>query len=112
MSEVKVAVFNPLNKEPSLLPVIYGFKNGGSHGMLEGVLLAEDGTELGSHLCSNEGFMVSDLGIVKGSRDDRHKTFQKHYPDGYVMEFVWSANISEHVKLNAAIDLANAVEVV
>jgi len=51
-------------------------------------LLAEDGTALGSHLCSAEGYMPHDLGILDGSRPDRHEDFRAHYPDGYRMDFV------------------------
>jgi hypothetical protein len=32
--------------------------------------------------------MEHDLGILEGTRPDRHETFQKHYPDGYRMEFI------------------------
>lgn len=82
------AVYNPNNKPVDELPIIYGFNNGGSPGMLSAILLAEDGTHLGSHCCSDEGYMRNDLGILEGTRSDRHETFQKHYPDGYRMDFV------------------------
>ena len=82
------AVFNPHDKPLKELPVIYGFNNGGSHQMLSGVLLAEDGTGLGDHCCSSESYMRHDLGILDGTRPDRHEDFQKHYPDGYRMDFV------------------------
>ena len=82
------AVFNPHDKPIETLPVIYGFNNGGNPGMLHAVLLAEDGTPLGGHACSSEGYMPHDLGILEGARPDRHEEFQKHYPDGYRMDFV------------------------
>lgn len=82
------AVFNPLNKPVDELPVIYGFNNGGSSGWMSACLIAEDGTGMGGHICSHEGYMEHDLGIIEGSRPDRHKTFQEHYPDGYRMEFI------------------------
>jgi hypothetical protein len=83
-----MAVFNPHGKLISMLPVIYGFNNGGSRGDFEGALMADDGTYLGGHICSSEGFMIGDLGIREGSRPDRHESFRAHYPDGYRMAFV------------------------
>jgi len=97
-----LAVFNPLGKPVAELPVIYGFNNGGPHQFLSAVLLAEDGVELGGHCCSSEGYMPSDLGCLKGSRPDRHEDFQKHYPDGYRMEFVSYCDLPSHARINAA----------
>lgn len=100
------AVFNPQNKKIEELPVIYGFNNGGSPGWFQGVLLAQDGTVLGGHCCSDEGYMYEDLGILEGTRLDRHETFQKHYPDGYRMEFVKYAEFKGHKAINDAMALA------
>jgi hypothetical protein len=100
------AVFNPHNKPLEELPVIYGFNNGGSRGWYSAVAIAEDGTTLGGHCCSDEGYMEGDLGIIEGSRPDRHTTsYQPHYPDGYRMEFVPSEDIKEHEALNQAFAL-------
>ena len=99
------AVFNPNGKPLDELPVIYGFNNGGSPGLFDAVLLAEDGTFLGGHICSSEGYMPHDLGILAGTRPDRHETFKKHYPDGYRMEFIPSDQIKDHKKLNEAFRL-------
>jgi hypothetical protein len=41
--------------------------------------MAEDGTVLGSHLCSHWGYMRHDL----HDRVDRKEACEKHYPDGY-----------------------------
>ena len=82
------AVYNPHDKPVSELPVIYGFNNGGSPGWMSACLIAEDGTGLGGHICSSEAYMEHDLGILEGTRADRHEGFQKHYPNGYRMEFV------------------------
>ena len=101
----KVAFFNPDDTSIEDLPVIYGFNNGGSKGRYSAVLLAEDGTGLGGHVCSSEGYMPHDLGILEGARTDRHEDFKKHYPDGYRMEFVWYADIADHAKLNIAFEL-------
>jgi len=104
------AVFNPLEMPEIELPVIYGFNNGGQAGWMYGVLIAEDGTDLGSHCCSSESYMPHDLGVLEGSRPDRHENdFQKHYPDGYRMEFVGYEAIAEHEKLQAVFELHGEV---
>lgn len=91
-----VAVFNPHSHPLSELPVIYGFNNGGDCCFLGAVLIAEDGTGLGGHACSSEAYMPADLGILEGTRPDRHETFREHYPDGYRMEFVGAAKVKAH----------------
>ena len=105
-----VVIHNPNDREISELPVIYGFNNGGSPGWFSGDLVAEDGTALGGHLCSSEGYMPHDLGILEGSRPDRHEAFRKHYPDGYRMEFVSYGDVSEHEGLKAAFERLEAKE--
>lgn len=98
MNDDNFAVFNPHNKPTEDLPIIYGFNNGGSDrsGGYSGCLIAEDGTGMGGHFCSSEGFMYGDLGILKGHRPDRHEDFQKHYPDGYRMDFVKKSDVKNH----------------
>jgi hypothetical protein len=59
-----LAVFNPHGKPIGELPVIYGLNNGGSPGFMDAVLIAEDGTCLGGHLCSSEAYMAHDLGCL------------------------------------------------
>jgi len=105
----EVEVFNPKDIPEEELPVIMGFNNGGNAGMLYAILLAEDGSGLGSHCCSGEHFMPGDLGILKGTRSDRHEGFQKHYPNGYKMEFVVSEDVKTHEKLNKAFELNKAL---
>jgi len=105
----KVAVFNPKDLDIGELPVIFGFNNGGRPGWFEAVLIAEDGNCLGGHICSDEGYMPNDLGILEGTRSDRHETFQKHYPDGYRMEFVSSEEVKGHVGLQKAFDINKAI---
>lgn len=101
-------VLNPHGKPLNELPVIYGFNNGGSLGWFSAVALAEDGTVLGGHVCSAEGYMPHDLGILAGTKLDRHENdYQKHYPDGYRMEFVPSPEIDAHAGLQEAIRRAN-----
>lgn len=104
----RVAISNPHNKDIAELPTIFGFNNGGPSGWMIAVLLAEDGTPLGSHCCSSEVYMPADLGILEGSRSDRHEEFAKHYPDGYRMEFVSFDDVLTHEKLNAAFALHDA----
>ncbi len=100
-----IAVFNPKNLPVEQLPAIYGWNNGGEPGWYSAVLLAEDGTGMGGHICSDEGYMLHDLGILEGSRPDRHKTFQENYPDGYRMQWVPSDEVKTHPGLEAAYKL-------
>ena len=102
-------VYNPSNIPLEELPVIMGFCNGGGAGFYDAIALAEDGTYLGGHICSHEGYMRGDLGIAKGTRRDRHEAdYKKHYPNGYIMEFVSSDEISTHTKLHQAFKLNQA----
>lgn len=96
------AVFNPLAKPFDELPIIYGFNNGGGPGMLSAVLIAQDGTGLGGHCCSGEGYMRHDLGILEGTRPDRHESFREHYPDGYRMDFITQSEVLTHPGLEEA----------
>lgn len=86
-------------------PKIYCFSNvkGGGEGIA--LAIAEDGTVLGSHYCSHEGFVKMDLGVIEGCRPDRHKTYAAHYPDGYEMEFIPSAEVEAHEGLSKAAEL-------
>lgn len=98
----RIAFFNPHDKPIDELPVIYGFNNGGNPGWYSACLLAEDGEGLGGHVCSSEGYMPHDLGILEGTRPDRHERFREHYPDGYRMEFVPGDQVMTHPGLEAA----------
>lgn len=102
---MKYAVYNPNNKSIEELPFIYGFNNGGQVGFMHAQLLAQDGTPLGSHLCSSESFMYADLGIYEGTRPDRHEHFKEHYPDGYRMDFISYEDVNNHEGLQAAFEL-------
>lgn len=97
------AIYNPQNKSLEELPIIYGFNNGGSSGFLSAQLLAEDGTPLGGHACSSEGYMPHDLGILEGTRPDRHEDFRKHYPGGYMMAFVGYDDVKKNEGLLLAL---------
>ena len=63
--------------DPSL-PAVYLFSNSRSG---DGVAysMAEDGTVLGSHVCSHPGYMRHDL----HDRRDRLERTREHYPNGY-----------------------------
>lgn len=100
--EMKFAVYNPHDKPVDELPAIYGWNNGGSPGWLHAVLLAEDGVGMGGHVCSAEGYMPHDLGLLEGSRPDRHEGFRQHYPDGYRMVWVPTSEVQTHPGLEAA----------
>jgi hypothetical protein len=102
------AVVNPNGVDPATLPVIYGFNNGGGDNWYEALLITEDGHWIGSHLCSHEGYMPNDLGILTGSRSDRHVTFAAYYPDGYRMEFVGYDEFKTHERIKAACALADS----
>lgn len=103
------AVFNPHDRPLAELPIIYGFNNGGSRDWWHAQLIAEDGTGLGGHLCSAEGYMPHDLGILEGTRPDRHETFRQHYPDGYRMAFVPYADVDGHPALKLAFERNKAL---
>jgi hypothetical protein len=103
------AVYNPHNKPVNELPFIFGFNNGGSGSFMFAQLIAQDGAGLGSHLCSSEAYMPADLGILEGTRADRHEGFREHYPDGYRMLFVPSAQIAGCAELQEAFDLNRAL---
>ena len=96
------AAYNPNGRSIDDLPMIYGFNNGGSDDWWVGLLMAEDGTCLGEHVCSHENYMPHDLGILEGSRPDRHETFRNHYPDGYKMTFVRAEDVRDHYGLMQA----------
>lgn len=86
-------------------PKIFAFSNvrGGGDGIAYAI--AEDGTVLGSHWCSHEGYVPYDLGVEAGHRPDRHEGYAKHYPSGYEMEFVQAADVKKHKGLARAFEL-------
>ncbi len=52
--------------------------------------------------------MPGDLGCIEGTREDRHlEDYQKHFPDGYRMEFVGYDDVKTHAGLMAAIEASN-----
>lgn len=100
-------VFNPKELPLESLPAIYCFNNGGPPEFLQALAISADGKVLGDHCCSHEGYMPYDLGVIEGTRPDRHEqSYQKHYPNGYRMEFVPSEDIDKHAGLLAAVKQA------
>ncbi len=97
------AIYNPHNRPINDLSIIYGFNDGGEEGFWQGLLIAQDGTVLGAHISSSEGFMLYDLGILEGTRPDRHERFREHYPGGYRMEFVGYEAVPNHDGLQEAL---------
>ena len=65
--------------------------------------LAEDGTCLGSHMCSTEEFARKDLGDLNHTPDDRANDYAAHYPDGYQLEFVPASLVETHPGLQRAL---------
>ncbi len=105
------AIYNPHNKTISDLPVIYGF-GGGCIGVCYIVyLIAEDGAALGSHVSSDEIWALNDLGILEGTRPDRHEGFRKHYPDGYRMDYVRRCDVDGHDGLQLALNRYDATQI-
>lgn len=98
-------VYNPHGKALDELPLIYAFSNvrGGGDGIC--YAMAQDGTVLGEHFCSNEGYAPHDLGVIQGAREDRHEYYRKHYAEGYRMDFIRSDQVESHEGLRAAFAL-------
>lgn len=66
------------NADDNGLPVIYIF-SAARDGDGPAYAMAEDGTVLGSHICSHWGYMRHDL----HERGDRRHVCEAHYPQGY-----------------------------
>lgn len=103
---MKYAVFNPHKRPVEELPVIFGFDNGGQPGYRHGCVISQDGVWFAPHVSSNDGWMLYDLGILDGARFDRHILYQKHYPNGYRMDFVKYEDYEKREDLKAAVELA------
>lgn len=84
---------------------IYCFLNVKEDGEGPAYALGEDGVLLGSHYCSCEGFVKGDLGVIEGTRPDRHKVYAKHFPEGYEMVFVPISELATHEGVEKAYQL-------
>ena len=68
------------------LPRIYVFCNRHAPQWHSFVALAEDGTVLAGHVCSEHYFAPGDMGITEES--DKRDAYAAHYPNGYELEYV------------------------
>ncbi len=72
------------------LPVIYVFCNqkncDGSGTWHEMVAIAEDGTHLAQHVCSNHFYAPHDMGIVESGW--KRDLYAKHYPNGFSVKWI------------------------
>lgn len=65
---------------------IYVWCNACAHQWHEFMAMAEDGTYLAGHICSDHGFAHHDMGVdADGWKRD---IYDKHYPEGYTVELV------------------------
>ena len=67
-------------------------------GDLEAVALAADGAYLNGHICSDWGFVQTDM-----RRPSKLDTYAKHYPDGYSIVFVPVEERDAHVDFQATL---------
>lgn len=88
-------------------PKIYVFCNSCAPQWHSALALAEDGTVLAGHVCSDHLWIPHDMG-AEGS-DWKHDDYDKHYPDGWELVLVESLNDpKKHPGCAAAIVLAEA----
>ena len=77
---------------------IYCFNNGGPEKFLTAMAMAEDGTILATHICSDEYYMEHDLGITSNLK---HKNYNSHYGEGN-WKLEWVEDPPTHKGLQAA----------
>jgi hypothetical protein len=83
------------------LPKIYVFCNNCSPGWHSMVAVAEDGTHLAGHICSNHGYANHDMGIsATGWKRDKYAA---HYPDGFEVVGVEDPKPGQHAGLDEAL---------
>jgi hypothetical protein len=80
---------------------IYCFNNGGSNRWYYAMAMAEDGTVVGQHICSDPYFMKHDLGLTSNWK---HENYNQHYGEGN-WELVWVDDPLTHEGLQAAYEL-------
>lgn len=95
-------IMTTITKEQQVKPKIFAFSNvvGGGEGLA--VALAEDGTALASHWCSDEFYVEHDLGVTS---DWKHEKYREHYPDGFEVVYVPTREIAGHAGLELAFEL-------
>ena len=67
--------------------------------------LAEDGTGLGGHLCSDPSWVSHDMGI---SSDWHHTDYDEHYPNGYTLVFLKPEELDTHENFQKAYKINQA----
>jgi len=97
-----VVRYNPCSVPTNELPPIFGYRTGGEHHRVFGELVTAGGVVLGKAICSNEGYLKSDLGILEGVAPWMHEKCREYYPNGYRMVFVESTEIETHEGLRCA----------
>ncbi len=65
-----------------------------------GYAIAEDGVCLATHLSSSAGFSRHDMGIAPS--EWQHEHYREHYPDGYELEWINTADLDSHAGFQAA----------
>lgn len=79
-------------------PKVFLFINSGAGtDMVMSMAMAEDGTVVGGHCSSSNGFAKHDIGATSTWH---HDGYAKHYPDGYECE--WVDDVKGHAGLMAA----------
>ena len=79
---------------------IYAFNNGGRPNFMQAMAIAESGHVVGTHICSSEGYMRSDIGVTSTWH---HEDYKAHYPDGFEVEWVDTHKLDSHEGLQAAL---------
>tara|TARA_Y100000034_G_C6778075_1_gene347547 strand:- start:49 stop:438 length:390 start_codon:yes stop_codon:yes gene_type:complete len=80
-------------------PKIFIFCNSCSHEWHSASALSEDGHFLAGHVCSDHGFIPHDMGMTS---DWKHDDYNKHYPDGWELEYVERSEVKSHPGITAA----------
>lgn len=80
---------------------IWCFNNGGSVGWYTAMALCEDGHVLAQHVCSDEGYMAHDLGLVGNWK---HENYNAHCGVGN-WELVWVDEPRTHPGVQSAYNL-------
>ena len=64
-------------------------------GNVIGYALAEDGNCIASHYSSGRNWAKHDMGITS---DWKHEVYEKHYPDGYELEWIDFEDLDNHAE--------------
>lgn len=81
-------------------PIIFVFCNACAKQWHSIVALAEDGTGLAGHLCSDHAYIGHDMGFTSAWK---HDLYDKHYPGGWQLTYVDAEDIEVHARLREAV---------